>query len=69
MRGPGVIGGGWVAHFLARGYHVVAWDPGAGAEEKLRHLVDAAWPALTELGLADGADRADLVFEPDLATA
>lgn len=67
--GAGVIGGGWAAHFLARGYRVVAWDPGTGAEDKLRHLVDAAWPALTELGLSDGADRANLVFEPDLATA
>src|SRR6187401_2527561 len=67
--GTGVIGGGWVAYFLARGYRVVAWDPGAGAEERLRHLVDAAWPALTELGLSGGADRANLVFEPDLAAA
>jgi carnitine 3-dehydrogenase len=67
--GAGVIGGGWVAYFLARGYRVVAWDPGAGAEERLRHLVDAAWPALTELGLSGGADRANLVFEPDLAAA
>jgi carnitine 3-dehydrogenase len=67
--GAGVIGGGWAAYFLARGYHVVAWDPAANAEAKLRHLVAAAWPALTELGLADGADRGDLVFEPDLARA
>ena len=67
--GAGVIGGGWVAYFLARGYRVVAWDPADGADERLRHLVDAAWPALTELGLAEGADRATLIYEPDLATA
>jgi carnitine 3-dehydrogenase len=67
--GAGVIGGGWVAHFLARGYDVVAWDPAPGAEDRLAHLVDAAWPALTELGLADGADRSRLRFEPDLAKA
>lgn len=67
--GTGVIGGGWAAHFLAKGFRVVAWDPGVGAEQRLRHLVDAAWPALTELGLAPGADPADLVFEPDLARA
>ena len=67
--GTGVIGGGWVAYFLARGYRVVAWDPDAATEGKLRHLVDAAWPALTELGLADGAHRAHLAFEPDLAAA
>lgn len=67
--GTGVIGGGWAAYFLARGFRVVAWDPGAGAEERLRHVVDAAWPALTELGLAPGADPAELVFEPELAAA
>ena len=53
--GAGVIGGGWAAYFLARGYRVVAWDPAEDAEARLRHLVQAAWPALTELGLAEGA--------------
>src|SRR6188768_3045292 len=67
--GTGVIGGGWVAYFLAKGYDVVAWDPAPGAEERLRHLVDVAWPALTELGLSDGADPSRLTFEPDLAKA
>ncbi len=67
--GTGVIGGGWVAYFLAHGYRVVAWDPGERAEGRLRHLVDSAWPALTELGLAEGADRSNLTFEPDLAAA
>ena len=59
--GAGVIGGGWVAYFLARGYRVVAWDPAADAEQRLRHLVTAAWPALTELGLADGASLDNLI--------
>jgi len=36
---------------------------------RLRHLVSAAWPALTELGLAEGASLANLVVENDLATA
>ena len=67
--GAGVIGGGWVAYFLARGYRVVAWDPAPDAEQRLRHLVSAAWPALTELGLAEGASLANLVVENDLATA
>ena len=67
--GAGVIGGGWVAYFLARGYRVVAWDPAPDAEERLRHLVDRAWPALTELGLADGASIDQLTYESDLATA
>ena len=67
--GAGVIGGGWVAYFLAHGFDVIAWDPAPGAEVRLRHVVDSAWPALVELGLADGANRDRLVVEPDLATA
>lgn len=64
--GAGVIGGGWVAHFLARGYHVLAWDPATDAPAKLRQLVDAAWPALTELGLAAEASRDNLTVVPTL---
>jgi len=67
--GAGVIGGGWVAYFLARGYRVVAWDPADDAEARLRHLVGQAWPALTELGLAAGASMDNLVVQRDLATA
>jgi carnitine 3-dehydrogenase len=67
--GAGVIGGGWVAYFLARGYRVVAWDPADDAEARLRHLVGQAWPALTELGLAEGASTDNLVVEHDLAAA
>ncbi|MGC7099759.1 3-hydroxyacyl-CoA dehydrogenase NAD-binding domain-containing protein [Amycolatopsis lurida] len=67
--GAGVIGGGWVAHFLARGLHVRAWDPAPDAGERLTRLVDRAWPALTELGLADGASKANLTVTPTLAEA
>ena len=58
--GAGVIGGGWAAYFLAHGYRVVAWDPDAGAEKRLRHLVEQAWPALTALGLSPGASTDQL---------
>ncbi|MEV0598371.1 3-hydroxyacyl-CoA dehydrogenase NAD-binding domain-containing protein [Streptomyces sp. NPDC050315] len=67
--GAGVIGGGWVAHFLARGYDVTAWDPADDAEEKLRRLVDAAWPALEQIGLAEGAAKDRLTVAPTLAEA
>ena len=67
--GAGVIGGGWVAHFLARGYQVTAWDPAPDAAAKLHRLVDAAWPALTSLGLAPGASRDRLRVAPTLAEA
>lgn len=67
--GAGVIGGGWVAHFLARGYRVTAWDPDAEFGPRLQRLVDAAWPALTELGLAEGATRDNLTFASTLDEA
>ncbi|WP_031187000.1 MULTISPECIES: 3-hydroxyacyl-CoA dehydrogenase NAD-binding domain-containing protein [Streptomyces] len=67
--GAGVIGGGWVAHFLARGYDVTAWDPAPDAEDKLRRLVTAAWPALEQLGLAEGASADRLTLAPSLAEA
>ena len=67
--GTGTIGGGWVSHFLSRGMEVVACDPARGAEAALRERIRAAWPKLEQLGLADGASRDKLHFEPDLAAA
>ena len=67
--GAGVIGGGWVAYLLARGFAVHAWDPAPDAEARLRGLVDAAWPALTELGLAPGASVDNLTVAAELAHA
>ncbi|MEJ2863965.1 3-hydroxyacyl-CoA dehydrogenase NAD-binding domain-containing protein [Actinomycetospora flava] len=67
--GAGVIGGGWAAYFLARGFDVAAWDPAPDAEARLRRTVDAAWPALTELGLDEGADRSRLRVAGSLAEA
>lgn len=67
--GAGVIGGGWVAHFLARGYQVRAWDPAPDAAERLDRLVAGAWPALTELGLADGASPGNVTVLRTLAEA
>lgn len=54
--GAGTIGGGWIAYFLACGFNVKVWDSAADAESKLARLIEAAWPALTEMGLAPNAD-------------
>ena len=67
--GTGVIGASWAAQYLARGFDVVATDPGPDAEAKLRKYVDDAWPALTEIGLSRGAGRERLSFSTDMAKA
>ncbi|MBD2830721.1 L-carnitine dehydrogenase [Streptomyces globisporus] len=67
--GAGVIGGGWAAHFLARGYDVTAWDPAPDAAVRLRRLIAAAWPALERLGLAEGASQDRLTVTDTLEEA
>ena len=67
--GTGVIGASWAAYFLAKGFDVAATDPAAGAEKRLRTLVDGFWPALERMGLVDGASRSRLHFDPDIRRA
>ncbi|HEY1926431.1 MAG TPA: 3-hydroxyacyl-CoA dehydrogenase NAD-binding domain-containing protein [Caulobacteraceae bacterium] len=67
--GTGVIGASWSALFLAKGLDVVATDVAPDAEAKLRAFVDQCWPAMQELGLAPGASRERLKFEPKLEDA
>ena len=65
--GAGVIGGGWVAYFLARGYGCTPGTRPRTPRPGCARLVDAAWPALTELGLAEGATTDRLTVAPTLA--
>jgi 3-hydroxyacyl-CoA dehydrogenase len=67
--GTGVIGASWAALFLARGFDVVATDPGPDAEDKLRKYVDDAWAQLQDIGLSPGASRERLSFAKNLADA
>ncbi|MES2260911.1 MAG: 3-hydroxyacyl-CoA dehydrogenase NAD-binding domain-containing protein [Pseudomonadota bacterium] len=67
--GTGVIGASWTAYFLARGLDVSATDPAAGAEARLRAAVERHWPAMEQLGLAEGASMERLSFSADLETA
>jgi len=67
--GTGVIGASWAAFYLARGFDVVATDPGPNAEANLRKYVQEAWSNLTALGLAPGASRDRLTFVANLADA
>ena len=67
--GTGVIGASWAAHYLARGFDVVATDPAPNAEENLRKYVDQAWEQATVLGLTAGASRNRLNFIPKMQEA
>ncbi|WP_175872382.1 3-hydroxyacyl-CoA dehydrogenase NAD-binding domain-containing protein [Burkholderia sp. BCC0397] len=67
--GTGVIGASWAALFLAKGLDVAATDVAPDAEQRLRQYLDAAWPALEELGLAPGASRSRLTFTRELGEA
>ena len=69
LLGTGTIGASWATYFLARGFSVTAWDPAEDNEERLRAFIDAAWPAMERLGLANGADpaRVRVVADPEAA--
>jgi 3-hydroxyacyl-CoA dehydrogenase len=67
--GTGVIGASWAAEFLARGFDVVATDPAPNAEANLRKYIDAAWPALSTMGLTKKASRERLSFTADMKKA
>ena len=67
--GTGVIGASWAALYLARGFDVVATDPGPKAEANLRKYIQEAWSDLTAIGLSPGASRDRLIFASSLAGA
>lgn len=67
--GGGPIGGGWTAHFLARGYDVTAYIHDAAEEPRFRGIVETAWIALSDLGLAPGASLDRMRVTTDLEGA
>ncbi len=50
--GAGPIGGGWTAHFLARGYDVTAYLHDRNETNSFMAILKTAWVSLEELGLA-----------------
>src|SRR5260370_19418702 len=67
--GTGLIGASWAAEYLARGFDVVATDPGPNAEANLRRYVDAAWKELTVIGLSPKASVERLQFTAEMKKA
>jgi carnitine 3-dehydrogenase len=67
VLGTGVIGTSWAAHFLRHGLSVVATDPAAGAEDRLRAGVAAIGAPAERLRFTDdvgaAAAAADFVQE------
>lgn len=64
--GAGVIGAGWAARCLARGYDIIAWDPGPDAERVLIDKIANAWPALVKIGWAQTPEPPAIRFTDDL---
>ncbi|MEO0486379.1 MAG: 3-hydroxyacyl-CoA dehydrogenase NAD-binding domain-containing protein [Pseudomonadota bacterium] len=69
VLGAGVIGASWAALFLASGRSVTVYDPAPEAEAQTRAAIEAAWPALVELGLTTRATPEALHFASTAADA
>lgn len=54
--GTGVIGSGWAAVFLARGYHVTAYVRTQASEDKFNVFIASAWRKIVVRGLASDPD-------------
>jgi carnitine 3-dehydrogenase len=49
IAGTGLIGAGWAARLLFRGFDVIAYDVSPTAEAKLKAQIATAWPSLEAL--------------------
>jgi carnitine 3-dehydrogenase len=67
--GCGLIGSSWAAYYLARGFEVIATDPSADAETRLRKMVAEFWPGVERADAAPRTWRERLTFEKDAAKA
>ncbi len=65
IAGTGLIGAGWAARLLFRGYNVIAFDVSPTAEAKLKAQIKTAWPSLEAL-LGKPTKRGKLTFTTDL---
>jgi len=66
IAGTGLIGAGWAARLLVRGYDVIAYDVVPEAEAKLRAAIDVAWPSMIRLLNTPRVKKGKLSFTTDL---
>ena len=66
IAGTGLIGAGWAARLLFRGFDVIAYDVSPSAEAKLKAQIATAWPSLEAL-LGKPKKEGKLSFTTDLA--
>lgn len=66
VAGTGLIGAGWAARLLFRGFDVIAYDVSPAAEAKLKAQIATAWPSLEAL-LGKPKREGKLSFTADLA--
>jgi carnitine 3-dehydrogenase len=66
IAGTGLIGAGWAARLLVRGYDVIAYDVAPTAEAKLRSAIEVAWPSMIRLLNTPKVKRGKLSFTTDL---
>ena len=67
--GTGVIGAGWAARFLAKGYIVKAYDPNKKSLEQLKLNVKTAFKSLKKIGLNKNASISNLKSYTKLSDA
>jgi carnitine 3-dehydrogenase len=65
IAGTGLIGAGWAARLLIRGFNVIAYDVQPEAEARLKAAIKVAWPSMEKL-LGKPKKKGKLTFTPDL---
>jgi len=65
IAGTGLIGAGWAARLLIRGFNVIAYDVDSAAENKLSAAVKVAWPSMEKL-LGKPKKKGKLTFTTNL---
>jgi carnitine 3-dehydrogenase len=66
VAGTGLIGAGWAARLLIRGFDVIAYDVSPSAEAKLKAAIKVAWPSMEKL-LGKPKKKGKLTFTTNLA--